>query len=361
MNLSDNQQTFLALLRAGLWEDSGSTESWNQGVTEAVDWGKVCQLAVEQSVQGLVLAGIERYKNLNFDLHLDQKQLLRWIGEVQMIEQQNLAMNRFVAQLIEKLRKEDIYALLVKGQGIAQCYEKPLWRPSGDVDLLLSDANYKKAKDFLLSLSSGNKHDERYSKHLGMNISQWYVEIHGSLRTGLSARVDKEVDAAQDSVFIGGNVRSWDNNGTLVFLPAPTEDVFLVFTHFIKHFYKEGMSLRQVCDWCRLLWTCRNEIKADWLEKHIRKAGLMKEWQMFAALAVEYLGMPAEAMPFININDNLNKKAEKLMEFILGGYSGNKIKDTLQIAKIFPWKALRYSPSIFLNVNWLKIRERLFN
>lgn len=361
MNLSDNQQTFLALLRAGLWEDSGSMESWNQGVTEAVDWGKVCQLAVEQSVQGLVLVGIERYKNLNFDLHLDQKQLLRWIGEVQMIEQQNLAMNRFVAQLIEKLRKEDIYALLVKGQGIAQCYEKPLWRPSGDVDLLLSDANYKKAKDFLLPLSSGNKHDERYSKHLGMNIAQWYVEIHGSLRTGLSARVDKEVDAAQDSVFIGGNVRSWDNNGTTVFLPSPNNDVFFVFTHFIKHFYKEGMNLRQICDWCRLLWTYRDSLNQELLESWITKSGLMGEWMAFYNLANKYLGMPDLDSRLMTHDSRFDKKAEKLMEFVLGGYSGNKIKDTLQIAKIFPWKALRYSPSIFLNVNWLKIRERLFN
>ena len=111
------------------------------------------------------------------------------------------------------------------------------------MDLLLSEVNYKKAKELLLPLSSSNKNEERYSQHLGMSIGQWYVEIHGSLRTGLSAIVDKEVDAAQDSVFIGGNVRSWDNNGTLVFLPAPTEDVFLVFTHFIKHFYKEGMSV----------------------------------------------------------------------------------------------------------------------
>lgn len=57
--------------------------------------------------------------------------LLQWIGEVQVIEQRNKAMNQFVAELIEKLRKADIYALLVKGQGIAQCYEKPLWRCSG--------------------------------------------------------------------------------------------------------------------------------------------------------------------------------------------------------------------------------------
>ncbi len=269
-------------------------------------------------------------------------------------------MNQFVAELVEKMRAADIYAILVKGQGVAQCYVKPLWRPFGDVDLLLSEVNYKNAKELLLPLSSSNKNEERYSQHLGMSIGQWYVEIHGSLRTGLSARVDKEVDAAQESVFIGGNIRSWDNNGTLVFLPAPTEDVFLVFTHFIKHFYKEGMSLRQLCDWCRLLYTYRESLNYGNLELWINKAGLMKEWRGFAALAVKYLGMPKDAMSFFDLNDDHNKKAKKLIEFVLGGYSGNKMKDTLQIAKIFPRKALRYSPSIFLNVNGLKIRERLF-
>ena len=49
-----------------------------------------------------------------------------------------------------------------------------------------------------------------------------------------------------------------------------------------------------------------------------------------------------------------------MVEFILGGYSGNKVKDTWQIVKIFPWKALRYALSIFLNVNWLKVKERVF-
>ena len=350
-NSENTRKAFLELVKAGLW-GNGNPDIRIDGTT---DWQEVYRLATEQSVLGLVLDGLE-----HSDVKPPQVLLLQWIGEVQMIEQRNKAMNQFVAELVEKMRTADIYAILVKGQGVAQCYEKPLWRPSGDVDFLLSEVNYKKAKVLLLPLSSSNKNEERYSQHLGMSIGQWYVEIHGSLRTGLSTRVDKEVDAAQNSVFIGGNVRSWHN--TQVFLPAPTEDVFLVFTHFIKHFYKEGMSLRQVCDWCRLLWTYRTEIKVEWLELHLRKTGLMKEWKVFAALAVQYLGMPVEAMPFFNLNDNvgLNKKATKLMEFILGGYSGNKIKDTLRIAKIFPWKALWYSPSIFLNVNWLKIRERIF-
>ena len=355
--INKTQKAFLELVKAGLW-GNGNPDIRIDGAT---GWQAVYRLATKQSVLGLVLQGIDWFKVKGSKLNIPQVLLLQWIGEVQMIEQRNKAMNQFVAELVEKMRAADIYALLVKGQGVAQCYEKPLWRPSGDVDLLLSEVNYKKAKELLMPLSSSNKNEERYSQHLGMSIGQWYVEIHGSLRTGLSTRVDKEVDAAQESVFIGGNVRSWDNNGTLVFLPAPTEDVFLVFTHFIKHFYKEGMSLRQVCDWCRLLWTYRESLNYGKLELWINKAGLMKEWKTFYNLASRYLGMPDLDSRLMAHDSRFDKKAETLMEFILGGYSGNKIKYTLQIAKIFPWKALRYSPSIFLNVNWLKVKERLFN
>ncbi len=345
-------ESFLALLRTGLWETNVQLQHFGK-----VEYKEVMRLAEEQSVVGLVTAGMEHAQ----DIKVPQEWVLQFIGQSLQIEQQNQAMNSFISGLIEKMRKADIYSILVKGQGVAQCYEKPLWRAPGDVDLLLSESNYEKAKGFLLPLASDHKPDERYSKHLGMNINQWYVEIHGTLRTGLSSRIDREVDAVQKDVFYGGNVRSWMNGKTTVFLPSPDNDVFFVFTHFIKHFYKEGMNLRQICDWCRLLWTFRDSLDHGLLELRIKKAGLMSEWKAFAALAVDYLGMPVEAMPLLNENDNQNhKKAERLVELILLGYSGNKIKDTYYLAKIFLWKALCYLPSIFLNVNWLKIKERVF-
>ena len=224
--------------------------------------------------------------------------------------------------------------------------------------MLLSEDNYQKAKQFLLPLCSDHKKDERYSKHLGMNIDQWYVEIHGSLRTGLSESVDKEVDAVQRDVFYGGQVRSWNNGNTQVFLPAPDNDVFFVFTHFIKHFYKEGMNLRQVCDWCRLLWTYRENVDAGLLEKRLRRAGLMSEWKGFAAVAVDYLGMDAEAMPFYDAR--FKSKGSRIVKFILSGYTGNKYKDTLRIAMIYPWNTLKFLPGILWHLNWLKIKERFF-
>lgn len=358
MALDKNTQAFLELVRAGLWEKEVRLEHYGR-----LNFDEIYRLAGEQSVIGLVLKGLEKTNTNRTDNtnRPPQEFLLQWIGEVQMLEQTNKAMNRFIEKLVGKLREADIYMVLVKGQGLAQCYERPLWRSSGDVDLLLSDSNYKKAKDFLLPLSTANKPDERYSKHLGMNIGQWYVELHGTLRTGLSGRIDRMVDEVQNDVFCGGNVRSWDNNGTTVFLPSPDNDVFFVFTHFIKHFYKEGMNLRQVCDWCRLLWAYKDSLNHELLEKRISKAGLMSEWMAFASLAVEFLGMPVEAMPLYDVRCKKDDvRAKKLIRFILSGYSGNKVKDTYQIAKIFPWKSFRYSPSIFLNVNWLKIKERVF-
>lgn len=348
--INNHIYAFLALVRAGLWEKEVRLEQYGK-----IDFEEIYRLAGEQSVMGLVTAGFEHIQ----DVKAPQEIVFQCIGESLQLEQTNKTMNQFIEKLVGDMREADIYTLLVKGQGVAQCYEKPFWRSSGDVDLLLSDSNYGKARDFLLPLSSGNKPDERYSKHLGMNIDQWYVEIHGTLRTGLSGRIDRVVDDVQRSVFYGGEVRSWMNGKTTVFLPSPDNDVFFVFTHFIKHFYKEGMNLRQVCDWCRLLWTYKDSLNHKLLEKRICKAGLMSEWKAFAALAVEYLGIPAEAMPFYD--SRFNVKGSRVLKHILKGEPYNVIRDTWAIAKIFPWHTFKFAPAIFLNLNGLKIRERLFS
>ena len=306
MAKDNNIKAFLELVRAGLWEKEARLSQYGK-----VDYNEIMRLAEEQSVDGLVTAGLEHVT----DVKVPQEWLLQFIGSSLQLEQRNTAMNKFIAEMIGNMRQNGIYTLLVKGQGIAQCYENPLWRASGDVDLLLSNDNYEKAKDFLLPLSSSQKREEQYSKHLGLSIGEWYVEIHGSLRTGLSESVDREIDKAQRDVFYGGNVRSWNNGKTQVFLPGVDDDVFFVFTHFIKHFYKEGLGLRQVCDWFRLLWTYREKVNAGLLENRLNRAGLMSEWKGFATVAVDYLGMPEEAMPFYD--SKFKSKGARIVKLIL--------------------------------------------
>lgn len=310
-----NIQAFFALLRAGLWGNGNP----DIRIDESTDWQEVYRLATEQSVLGFVLAGLERS-----DVKRPQVLLLQWIGEVQMIEQRNKAMNQFIADLIDRLRKEDVNCLLVKGQGVAQSYEKPLWRCAGDIDLLLSDENYTKAKSTLIPIASEVANEDVITKHQALVINGFDVELHGKMPFSLSKRVDEGIDKVLEDLFFRGNVRSWDCKGTQVFLPSPDNDVILVFTHFLHHFFIEGVGLRQICDWCRLLYIYRDSLNYELLESRIRKMGLMSEWKAFAALAVNTLGMPQDTMPFYDRGFAL--KGEKVLKrvFKVGNFGHNK-------------------------------------
>lgn len=308
MKLDNNLQAFFALVRAGLWE-----REVRLAPLEKIDYQEVYRLAEEQSVLGLVTAGFDHI----VDVKAPQEEVLQFVGSSLQLEQSNLAMNKFVAELIEKLRNNDINALLVKGQGIAQCYERPLWRASGDVDLLLSDENYSKAKKVLTPIALKVDEENKARKHLSMTIDDWTVELHGTMFGGWSKSVDKIIEEVQDDCFKSGSVRSWENGGTQVFLPSPNNDVIFVFTHILQHFFIEGVGLRQICDWCRLIWTYRNEIDLHLLKKRLTKAKLMPKWKAFAALAVEYLGMEPQIMPFYSAEAKWKKKADKVLPLIM--------------------------------------------
>ena len=359
---------FFALIRAGLWEGADVNLNANNSLNpnNKVDWEKVYQLAEEQSVIGVVLAGIEHSR-----VKPPQELLLQWIGEVQMLEQQNKEMNSFIAELVGKMRKADIYTLLVKGQGIAQCYERPLWRACGDVDLFLSD-DYQKAKSYLIPLANSVEPEGIYKKHFEMVIDPWVVELHGSMRSGLSSRMDRVIDETQKEVFSECNVRSWMNCKTKVFLPGVNCDVVFVFTHFIKHYYCEGLGLRQICDWCRLLWTYKDKLNLELLESRIKNMGLMSEWKAFASFSVNFLGMPSDAIPFYCDDVKWKRKADKISAFILevGNFGhnrdmsyfekypylirkvcsmGRRFGDLVRHARIFPLDSFRFFPNIMLN------------
>ena len=367
---------FLVLVRAGLWgeADANLNHNANDNHFEGIEWEKIYKLAQEQSVVGLLAAGMEHVTGVK----VPQTMALTIAGEVLQLEQRNRAMNQFVARLVADMRKAGIYTLLVKGQGIAQCYEKPLWRACGDVDLFLSEDNYEKAKAFLIPLASSVEKEYEREKHLGMTIDGWVVELHGRLYGGLSSRIERELDDIYVDTFNGGNVHSWINNGVQVFQLWVENDVFYVFTHILQHFYKEGVGLRQICDWCRLMWAYKDSLNNGLLESRIKRAGLMSEWRAFYNLASRYLGMPDLGSGLMAHDSKFDKKAERIMEFVLKagnmGHNrdmshfskrpylirkcvsmGRRVGDLINHARIFPLDSLRF----FQRIMWNGVRSAL--
>lgn len=361
--MNDNVSAFFELVRAGLWEQEISLSKYSNA-----DFNTIYKLAEEQSVMGLVTAGIEH----DINKRASQQVKLAFVGCTLHVEQRNVDMNAFLVSLILNMRKRDIYTLMVKGQGIAQCYERPLWRASGDIDLFLSEENYERAKNYLLPLASYSEQEIRYTKHIGMTINSWEVEIHGTLRCGLSSRINRVLDNIYHDTFYGGNVRSISLNKTNIFLLSAENDIFYTFAHFFSHFYGGGIGLRQICDWCRLLWVSRNSLNNNKLEGMIKTAGVVSAWRAFGAFAVEYLGMPPGAIPLYSNSSKWKRKADRICSFIIkvgnfghnrdtsyyGKYPylirkllsfGRRFGDLYRHARLFPLDSLRFAPYMLFN------------
>ena len=313
MTNTTNITDFLELLKAGLWEKPDVNLP---KYISPLGWSEILHLAEEQSVVGLIAAGLGHYEG-----DISQTTKLQIVAEALQIEQRNKAMNLFIAGLVKDMRKAGIYTLLIKGQGIARYYERPLWRASGDVDLYLSEDNYKKAKLTLCPLAQSIEEEYAYTKHQAMMIAGWEVEIHGNLRSGLLQRIDRQLDKINEDVFYGGNVRLWMNGDTQVFVLDACNEAIYVFTHILQHYFKWGIGLRQICDWCRMLWSNREIIDEKKIEKKLRAMGLMTEWRAFASVAVDLLGMPQESMPLYSKEEKWKRKAKRVMGIVFK--SGN--------------------------------------
>ena len=106
-------------------------------------------------------------------------------------------------------------------------------------------------------------------------------------------------------------------------------------------------------------------IDASLLEKRLRKAGLMTEWVAFGAFAVEYLGMPADAVPFYSPGKKWQRKARRICAFVMmsGNFGSNRdnsyyakypylirktismfrrLGDNMRHSVMFPWDSFRF-------------------
>lgn len=308
--MNDHYKIFFALLRAGLWEKPLSLAHFGE-----VDFPALHRMAREQTVLGLVAAGL----NHVVDKELPEPDMVPFGGDVLKIEHQNQSMYLYTAKLFSFLQENDVHALLIKGPAVAQCYEKPLWRLSGDLDLLLDNANYERAKRVLSPLARKVGREDTALKHLDITIGGGVIELHGTLHTRLSKRIDRAIDALQSDSLHNPNSRTMPCGETFIPLPAVLNDVLFVFTHILHHFFIEGVGLRQICDWCRMLYSYRDSLDVVLLEKHLTNMRLMDEWRAFGAMAVHWLDMPSGAMPFYDVR--YKAKGDRIIRLVLA--SGN--------------------------------------
>ena len=315
-----NYQLFLELLRAGLWGVSPDLSLFDT----TIEWGKVLEVGQEQTVVGVLTDGIAMLPN---EMRGERREVMPFFARTMELEDENRKMNRFAPFLMTQLEKKGVKSILLKGQGVAMCYRQPLHRVVGDIDLLVPDAEqYQRARQLMMKIAEVTEDEDEGRKHSAFVYKGMTIEIHGDFRFSINKQCKhnirkwKEMRLAEPT----RHIDEGDLKGAT--LPSVQFDAVFIFAHLLGHYMGAGgVGLRQVSDWMMFVNRYHQEIDKDVLVDDLNLLGIRQYWEVFGAMAVDYLGFPKERMP---LYDSRNSKKGKivLMNIFKTGNFGAKQK-----------------------------------
>jgi len=300
-----NYQLFLELLRAGLWGVSPDQSLFDT----TIEWGKVLEVGQEQTVVGVLTDGIAMLPN---EMRGERRVVMPFFARTMELEDENRKMNRFAPFLMTQLEKKGVKSILLKGQGVAMCYRQPLHRVVGDIDLLVPDAEqYHRARQLMMKIAEVTEDEDDGRKHSAFVYKGITIEIHGDFQFSINKQCKhnirkwKEMRLAEPTRYIDQG----DLKGAT--LPSVQFDAVFIFAHLLGHYMGAGgVGLRQVSDWMMFVNKYHQEIDKDVLVDDLNLLGIRQYWEVFGAMAVDYLGFPKERMP---LYDSRNSKKCKIV------------------------------------------------
>ena len=340
MELDVTYQSFFALLRAGLW--NREPESGCFPLTPEV-WQRVYKLACKQTVEGIVYDGLLQLPEHYFP---PKQLLLNWVVRVYSIEEKNKQMNEVACELYDFYNKNHIQAFLMKGQGVAACYDNPLHRISGDIDLCFTDK-----KDFTQACRLVKENKIEIEKQAGFSacytwkdvlieLHQYFIDISNPFHSKYLRRLQQQENV--HSIYL-------EMNEQKVLLPSPLLMHLSVNAHILRHLLAFGISIRQLCDSARVCSRYHNSMDQQSLKEIYSKLGIYRWMQLLNSLLVNYLGMPSAYLPFPLTPQ---RKAGMMMKDILQGGSFGYFGS--------PFSKETDEPQLYRKHVWLHLLVRFF-
>lgn len=281
---------FFTLLRSGLWNEVPDRTLFASGET---DWKALYRLSYEQTSVGLVTDGINRLPKEC--LPAAPERLDPFLGDMMSTARRNAQLEAFIPKVFKAL--DGIPAVLVKGQSLAQDYPDPARRQPGDIDLLLPPASYEAAKAVLLPKATKVEEEAPAIYHQGMYFRSIEVELHGSISTLMSRKLDRQLAAMLEEQFDGRPLPAVFIGEAEIPVPEANFNAVYIFVHFLQHYWSGGVGLRQLTDWMTFISVHKRDIHPILLENDLDKLGIKNLWKVFTGFVQEYLGCPAEKLP----------------------------------------------------------------
>lgn len=256
--MNETMKLFLMILRSALKDQRPEldrdipTEQW-QALFRLADIHKLLPLVYE-AVQAL--PSLDREQALLADM----KQKVR----CQVIAQ-TLRTGEFLT-LNDRLQEAGIRPLVVKGVVCRNLYPKPDHRLSSDEDLLVPAGEFERCHRVLTEFGMATTEpaqnlESAFELPYRKEGSPLYIELHKQLFAPGS-----EAYGHMNRFFERVHERAvtMDIQGHRVYTMDPTDHLFYLLCHALKHFLHSGFGIRQVCDIS--LFANAYGDRVDWLE-----------------------------------------------------------------------------------------------
>jgi hypothetical protein len=283
------QAVLLCLLQAGLW---GQGDLAIKVPISSGAWAAVYRAAKKHTIEGLVFDGIQQ---LPIDLMPPRDLLLKWTVRIDQIERHNLQMASCLKAMSTLFQRGGLSPILLKGHGVAACYDKPEHRVSGDIDWYFEGkSGYDEANQLIrthglnLDYVAGDSAEYCWAG-LVVEHHKRMFDIHNPFCYGYLQRLKKQF---QKNSYLKQCL------GNELTLPAPMLMIVQVNAHILKHLLAFGLGVRQLCDSARLYYTFQAELDGAKLQEIYSKLGILRWIHLLHAVLVKYIGLPAQALPF---------------------------------------------------------------
>jgi len=236
------------------------------------EWERLYEEAARQALVGVAFEGVQRLPKEQWP---PQALVFRWLGISEQIKRRNTVFSHRCKELIEKMSSAGLHPTILKGQGLACYYSEALqgYRQPGDIDVYVSDGR-EKSIDFAKSI--GQKDISWDYKHLHLQVwDDTEVELHYHVEILLNLWKNRKLQ------------RWFKENETWLYsekdgLITPTIEMnlFYVLLHIYRHFFTEGVGLRQLMDYYFVLLAAKDVhpvyAEGKSLEDVLRMLGMWK-------------------------------------------------------------------------------------
>lgn len=238
----------------------------------------------------------------------------------------------FTRTTVSLLRENHIDCYLLKGLSLADCYPVPEYRKLGDLDLYLAEPEMLSQAQTVLESSGYILQDELSDHHVTYYYTfpktgrRFILELHYRVVGQYQySRTNELVDLVYSPAQLKKSSQMIHGYSYTV-LP-PTEYVFYMIHHMLKHYLYSGFGIRLLCDFTFYLKHHESKIDFDQIHTWCRESRISHLYEIILESCRMYLGLPA------SIDSQIHYDTSDCQDFITqilkDGDMGTDVSQTL--------------------------------